>query len=162
MILGGGQERNKRAGTENVYGIVGFAKALELAMERFEIDRHQINSLKNYMFRQLINNLDDVSFNGDVGINSLYTVLSVSLLKTEKSHMLLQHLNEKGICVSGGSACSAGGASHVINALGADDDRMTIRFSFSRYNTRTEVDQVVAVLQQFLQTENETVLNKSI
>src|ERR1051326_4680635 len=93
FILGGSQERNMRAGTENVYGIVGFAKALDMAMSNFEKDSSYIQSLKTYMIGQLRKNIKYVSFNGDAEGRSLYTVLSASLPKTEKSEMILFNLD---------------------------------------------------------------------
>ncbi|MER3497925.1 MAG: hypothetical protein C4308_04460 [Chitinophagaceae bacterium] len=138
FIFGGGQERNMRAGTENLYGIVGFAKALELAMANYEKDSAYIQSLKTYMIKQLRENIRNVSFNGDTEGRSLYTVLSVCFPKTEKSEMLLFNLDIHNIYVSGGSACSsgAGQGSHVIRAINNDPNRVTVRFSFSKQNTR--------------------------
>lgn len=148
VILGGGQERNMRAGTENVYGIVGFARALELADASLEQDSAYIQSLKDYMIVELEKQIPGVGFNGDYRGRSLYTVLNVSFPKTEKSEMLLFSLDMQGICVSGGSACSSGAdaGSHVIRALNNDPDRVAVRFSFSRFNTKEEIDQVIAKL----------------
>src|SRR6185312_7168586 len=92
-IHGGSQERNMRAGTENLYGIVGFAKALELATAAYEADSASIKSLKVYMMEQLKRQLRGVSFNGDPLGRSLYTVLSVSFPKTERSEMVLFNLD---------------------------------------------------------------------
>jgi cysteine desulfurase len=146
LIYGGGQERNMRAGTENLYGIIGFAKALELAMADYEKDSAYILGLKQYMQEQLQQKVNGVGFNGDVAGQSLYTVLSVSFPKNEKTEMILFNLDMKGICVSGGSACSSGAdiGSHVIRAIHNDPNRVTVRFSFSKHNTKEEVDSVVA------------------
>jgi cysteine desulfurase len=146
LIYGGGQERNMRAGTENLYGIIGFAKALELAMADYEKDSAYILGLKHYMQEQLQQKISGVGFNGDVAGQSLYTVLSVSFPKNEKTEMILFNLDMKGICVSGGSACSSGAdiGSHVIRAIHNDPNRVTVRFSFSKHNTKEEVDSVVA------------------
>jgi cysteine desulfurase len=155
LLWGGGQERNRRAGTENVYGIVGFAKALELSIKRYEADRIHIEALKIYMIGQLINNIEGVSFNGDAEGNSLYSVLSVSFPKTEKSSMLLFHLDQQDICASGGSACTSGEAgSHVMRALYKKNDRTVIRFSFSRHNTRAQIDETITVLKRLLKEES--------
>ncbi|MEK7225685.1 MAG: cysteine desulfurase family protein, partial [Bacteroidota bacterium] len=108
FIFGGGQERNMRAGTENLYGIVGFAKALEMAMAGYEKDSAYIQSLKTYMMEQLRKNIPAVQFNGDQEGRCLYTVLSTAFPKTEKSEMLLMSLDMNSICVSGGSAWSSG------------------------------------------------------
>lgn len=152
LINGGGQERNMRAGTENIYGIVGFAKALEMATETHEQDAAHIHGLKMYMAEQLKAAFPEVSFNGDWDGNSLYTVLSVSFPKSDKTEMLLMSLDMEGICVSGGSACSSGASlgSHVIRCIRKDADVVPIRFSFCKHNTRAEVDQVVAVLKKIL------------
>lgn len=148
LIYGGGQERNMRAGTENVYGIVGFAKALELAMAKHADESKYVAGLKAYMKQKLIDAVPGVGFNSPE--NSLYTVLSVCFPKTSNGESLLLELDMAGICVSGGSACSSGenSGSHVIRALQKNDDCNTIRFSFSKYNTAAEVDKVVKVLEE--------------
>jgi cysteine desulfurase len=151
FIFGGGQERNMRAGTENVYGIVGFAKALDIAMRDHEKDSSHIRSLREYMKTELSNAIEGISFN--CTDNALYTVLSVCFEKNEKSGFLLMNLDINNICASGGSACSSGAdaGSHVIRAIRKEDDTVTIRFSFSKYNTMEEVDRVVARLRELLQ-----------
>jgi cysteine desulfurase len=150
FIFGGGQERNMRAGTENVYGVVGFARALEIAMRDYEQVSNYINDLKHYMIAQLKKNFDGVSFNCAEG--SLYTVLSACFPKTEKSEFLLMNLDINNICASGGSACSSGAdaGSHVMKALKKTDQYVTVRFSFSKYNTKEEVDRVVEKLKELL------------
>jgi cysteine desulfurase len=153
MLHGGSQERNMRAGTENVYGIVGFAKALELATEQYEADSKYISNIKAYMMQQLSAHVPEVAFNGDPKGNSLYTVLSASFPKTNQSEMLLFNLDIHHICASGGSACSSGAnkGSHVMEALHpSSDDRVTIRFSFSRHTTRDEIDYTIEVLKKIL------------
>ena len=152
FIFGGGQERNMRAGTENLYGIVGFAKALELAMANYEKDSQYIQSIKTYMAEQLRKNIPGVAFNGDQEGRCLYTVLSVAFPKTEKSEMILFNLDINNICVSGGSACSSGAdqGSHVIRAINNNPNLVTVRFSFSKYNTRDEVDAVVEKLKELI------------
>jgi cysteine desulfurase len=152
FVHGGGQERNMRAGTENLYGIVGFAKALELADSSQEEDSKYIQSLKNYMIEQLQLHIPDVAFNGDYNGNSLYTVLNVSFPKTEKSEMILFSLDMQGVCASGGSACSSGAdiGSHVIRAINNDPNRVPVRFSFSKFNTIEEIDVVVGKLKQLI------------
>jgi cysteine desulfurase len=150
FILGGGQERNMRAGTENVYGIVGFAKALELATANYEQDSVYIRGLKEYMKQQLEQEIPGTSFNCTE--NSLYTVLSACFPKSEKSEMLLFNLDINNICASGGSACSSGAdaGSHVMKALNKTDKWMTIRFSFSKYNTKEEIDRAIAKLKELI------------
>lgn len=152
FMFGGSQERNMRAGTENIYGIVGFAKALELAATGYNQDSSNIQSLKTYMIGQLCSNIPGVSFNGDYDGSSLYTVLSASFPKTEKSEMIIFNLDIHNICVSGGSACSSGTdiGSHVIREIDNDPGKVTVRFSFSKHNTRDEVDRVVETLKTVL------------
>lgn len=152
FIFGGGQERNMRAGTENLYGIVGFAKALELATANYEKDRDYIQSLKDYAISRLKNNVPGVSFNGDYLGNSLYTVLNVSLPKTEKSEMILFNLDINNICASGGSACTSGvdQGSHVIRSIHANPNQIAVRLSFSKYNTREEIDLVVIKIGELI------------
>ena len=149
FVHGGSQERNMRAGTENIYGIVGFAKALEIATENHEADSAHIGTLKYYMLEELKKNTKGISFNGDVLGNSLYTVLSVSFPKTEKSEMILFNLDINNICASGGSACTSGAeqGSHVIRAINNNPNQVTVRFSFSKHNTKEEVDVVVEKLK---------------
>jgi cysteine desulfurase len=153
-INGGSQERNMRAGTENLYGIVGFAKALEIATERYDADSQYIKGVKAYMAEQLKEVFPEIMFNGDANGSSLYTVLNVSFPMTEKSDMLLFNLDMAGICVSGGSACTSGAnaVSHVIKAIynGQSANYVPIRFSFSRHNTKEEVDTVVKKLKDLV------------
>jgi cysteine desulfurase len=151
-IHGGSQERNMRAGTENVYGVVGFARALEIATAAYETDSAFIKGLKVYMMEQLKRQVKGISFNGDPLGRSLYTVLSVSFPKTEKSEMLLFNLDIHHICASGGSACTSGveQGSHVIRAINHNPNQVTVRFSFSKHNTREEVDIVVGKLRDLI------------
>jgi cysteine desulfurase len=152
FIFGGGQERNMRAGTENLYGIIGFAKALELAMTNYEKDSSYIQSLKSYMISELRKNIPGVDFNGDAEGKCLYTVLSAGFPKTEKSEMILFNLDINNICVSGGSACSSGAdvGSHVIRAINNNPNQVTVRFSFSKHNTKEEIDAVVLKLKELI------------
>jgi cysteine desulfurase len=152
LVHGGAQERNMRAGTENIYGIVGFAKALELATEHYTEESTYIQSLKQYMHDQLIQHIPGVSFNGDPFGKSLYTLLSVNFPKNERSDMLLFNLDIQNVCTSGGSACSSGAqqGSHVINAIKDTTDIATIRFSFSKSNTTAEIDQVIQILSTLI------------
>jgi cysteine desulfurase len=151
-IHGGAQERNMRAGTENLYGIVGFAKALEMAAERYESDCLYIKELKLYMMEKVASEVKGVCFNGDPKGSSLYTVLSISFPKNEKSEMILFNLDINNICASGGSACTSGvdQGSHVIRAINNNPNLVTVRFSFSRHNTREEIDYVVEKLKEII------------
>lgn len=152
FIHGGSQERNMRAGTENIYGIVGFAKALDLAMATYQEDKNYISGIKQYFRDQLTQHIPEADFNGDCLGNCLYTVLSVNLPKTERSEMLLFNLDINGICASGGSACTSGAnqGSHVINAINNNPNKITVRFSFCKHNTKEEVDTVVAKLKELI------------
>ena len=141
-----------RAGTENVYGVVGFARALELATAAHDADSAYIKGIKVYMMEQLKKQLKGISFNGDPLGRSLYTVLSVSFPKTERSEMLLFNLDINHICASGGSACTSGAeqGSHVIRAINNNPNQVTVRFSFSKHNRREEIDMVVGKLKELI------------
>lgn len=151
LIHGGSQERSLRAGTENLYGIVGMGKALELAVDNLDTDRKQVAELRDYFKNQLLETFPDAQFNG-CQENALYTVLSVSLPAHENGGMLLFLLDIDGIACSAGSACSSGSnvGSHVLKAIGAPEDRLNIRFSFSRQNTREEIDYTLEKLKLHL------------
>jgi cysteine desulfurase len=152
LVLGGSQERNMRAGTENLYGIVGFAKALELATANYETESAYIKGIKSYMKEQLQNHIKGVSFNGDQSDRSLYAVLSVNFPKTDKSEMILFNLDINHICASGGSACTSGAdaGSHVIEAIPHAPEEVTVRFSFNKSNTKEEIDAVVEKLKELV------------
>jgi len=152
FIDGGAQERNMRGGTENVYGIVGLAKALELATVEMEARSAHIREVRNYLKERLLENFEDIQFNGDYDGECLYTVLSVSFPPSPKNELLLLSLDIAGVSASGGSACSSGAekGSHVLEAIGADPARKSIRFSFSHYNTKEEVDFVMEKLKTIL------------
>ena len=144
FIHGGAQERNMRGGTENVYGIIGMSKALEIAYRDMAEHTSHIKALKSRMIEKLRENIPGISFNGDSANleRSLYTVLNVSLPESEENDMLLFNLDLQGISASGGSACSSGAASgsHVLGALYPNSKRGAVRFSFSKYNTLKEID----------------------
>jgi cysteine desulfurase len=149
LLDGGSQERNMRAGTENVFGIVGLGKALELAIDKMDENRTLLSELKSYMATQLKANIPGVEFNGDRSeVGSNYKVLSVSLPPSEKAEMTLFNLDIAGIAASGGSACTSGSekGSHVLEAIKVDPQRKAVRFSFSKYNTKQEIDYAVATL----------------
>jgi len=150
MIYGGSQERNMRGGTENIYGIVGLAKALEMAYTDMAAHQEHIQGLKSYMMKQL-QQIPGIHFNGETAADkSLYTVLNVSFPEMEMADMLLFSLDIAGISASGGSACSSGTniGSHVLNGIGANPDRPAVRFSFSKYNTKEEIDFTLAKIRE--------------
>jgi len=150
FITGGAQERNMRGGTENVYGIVGLAKAMEIAYRDLEEDMTHVSTIKNRMIGLLELEIPGVRFNGDISEGNLYTVLNVSFPPSEMAETLLFSLDINGIAASGGSACSSGSnvGSHVLRAMNADPSRPSVRFSFSKFNTLEEVDYCVAKLKE--------------
>jgi cysteine desulfurase len=154
FITGGAQERNMRGGTENVYGIVGLGKAFEIAHRDMEKETAHIKELKGYMIGRLQNEFPGVEFNGESGNmdKSLYTVLNVSLPKTDIGEMLLFNLDINGVAASGGSACSSGSdiGSHVLRALGTDMERPAVRFSFCKNTQLQDINYAVDVLKDIL------------
>lgn len=150
FIYGGAQERNMRGGTENVYGIIGLAKAMEIAYADLNGHQTYISGLKKYMTDQLTEAIPGIKFNGDTLGNSLYTVLNVCFPQNESSEMLLFNLDISGISCSGGSACSSGSntGSHVLKALYGNEDRPSVRFSFSKFSTKAEIDFTVEKLKE--------------
>ncbi|MGY8884460.1 MAG: cysteine desulfurase family protein, partial [Flavobacteriales bacterium] len=152
QIVGGGQERGLRSGTENLHGIVGLAKALQLAYA--ELDDHSIHvrSIKKYMVEGLKSRISGVSFNADSDKEDrLYTVLSVKFPPHPNSGMALFLLDLEGISCSGGSACSSGATSgsHVLKALGYHDPtKASLRFSFSRYTTFEDIDMALEAISR--------------
>jgi cysteine desulfurase len=148
MILGGSQERNMRAGTENVYGIVGLGTAMEVAYRELDEHVHHVSGLKQRMKKKLMEAVPGVGFNGDASENSLYTVLSVNFPDDGRSEMLIYNLDIEGIACSGGSACSSGSnkGSHVLGHLYPERPGANVRFSFSKFTTQEEVDHTVDVV----------------
>lgn len=158
FIHGGAQERNMRGGTENVIGIIGIAKALELAYEDMAGHQAHVEKIKKHFIDSLIQEIPGVEFNGlsaDLD-KSLYTVLNVSLPPSPSNRgMLLFNLDIEGISASGGSACSSGATvgSHVLRALNHNPERDSVRFSFSRFNTLADVDYAVGKLRDLYLVE---------
>jgi cysteine desulfurase len=151
LIYGGSQERNLRAGTENVYGIAGLSKALEVSYRDLDEHRKHIEEIKAYTINSLKEAIFGVEFNGACTDfdNSLYTVLNVMFPKTDIDEMLFFNLDILGVASSGGSACSSGSniGSHVLNEIGSDLQRPSLRFSFSKYNTKEEIDYLIDQLK---------------
>ncbi len=152
FVHGGAQERNMRGGTENVPGIIGLTKALEICYREMEEHERYIKKIKSLMIDKLIEAIPGVSFHGDSANlqKSLYTVLNVCLPESEENEMLLFNLDMQGISASGGSACSSGAStgSHVLGAIYPNSKRGAIRFSFSKYNKPEEIDFVVTKLAE--------------
>ncbi len=156
QIMGGGQERNMRAGTENIVGIVGLGKAFELAYGNLEKDRTAIKEVKSYAIKRLNESFDDIVFMGESADvdNSLFTVLNVGFPNDGGTSLMTFSLGMKGIAVSGGSACNSGSnkGSHVITALGEEyQDRVPLRVSFSKYNTKADIDKLIEALVEIRQ-----------
>ena len=158
FINGGSQERGQRSGTENITGIVGLAKALELSYQNRENYQAHISGLKQRMIERLTRYIPGIRFNGNSAITnqSLSTVLSLSIPEPLNGQSPLIYLDQHNICASGGSACSSRSTtgSHVLTALGDNFERSTIRFSFSRYNTNEEIDYTVEKLASLYVSEN--------
>ena len=154
LIHGGGQEKEMRSGTENVAGIVGLAKAFEISCRDMEKNRSWIINLKDKMISLLKEQIPGIKFNGNVldPGKSLYNIVSVSLPVQDDKNLVLFKLDLEQVSASGGSACASGAlkGSHVINALGNADGTVTIRFSFSKFNTLKDVDIAVGTLKKIL------------
>jgi cysteine desulfurase len=154
-VHGGSQERNMRAGTENVYGIVGLGKAAEIAVANMAADRRHIENLRRRMIEGIRSLVPDAEFNGDYEGQSLYTVLSVNLPPVEFGDMVLYNLDMAGIAASAGSACTSGSTkgSHVLTAIGCDPNRPAVRFSFSKFNSVEDVDYTLKKISEIVRTE---------
>ena len=153
IVTGGGQESSMRAGTENVTGIAGLAKALEVAYRNIDVKIETVYRLKAYFMEQLLTQIPGVCFNGDTSKKGgLYTVLNVSLPPTDNASTLLFQLDMNGICASGGSACNSGAVneSHVLNGIKHPADRSAVRFSFSKFTTKEEIDFTISTLKELL------------
>lgn len=151
LLIGGEQERGARAGTENVPSIVGMEVALTKAIEKLSEERTYITGLKKYFITQLKNNFRDIEFNGNSADEKKSTYLILNVRFPKEIPMLLFSLDLKGIAVSGGSACQSGSnkGSHVLNAILTEEEALktSVRFSFSKYNTKEELDYVIEVLK---------------
>jgi cysteine desulfurase len=159
LIFGGEQERGHRAGTESVHNIVGLEEAFKLAYANLEEEKAYVSSLKSYFIEQLEENILGVKFNGNCKdfSRSTYTLVNICLpITAEKALMLLFQLDLKGIACSKGSACQSGSdkGSHVLSAFLSEEDmkKPSLRFSFSRYNTKEELDYVITVLKEFIES----------
>lgn len=157
LIFGGEQERGLRAGTESVHNIVGMEVALKCAYEYLESEMAYIKDLKQYFIDKIEAELPQAFFNGTSGDleNSTYTLVNVCLpFPPKKAAMLLFQLDLKGIACSKGSACQSGSnqKSHVLTEILTVEDleKPSLRFSFSIYNTKEEIDYVVEVLKGFV------------
>ncbi len=151
ILHGGEQEKGARAGTENVHSILGMEKAVEIACTNLQEESAYIRSIKSYFIQELKDNFNGIEFNGcsESETNSSYIILNVRFSK--EYPMLLFSLDLKGIAASGGSACQSGSnkGSHVLNTILPENEAMktSVRFSFSKFNTKDDVDYVVEVLK---------------
>lgn len=152
LIDGGGQERNMRAGTENISSIIGMAKAMEIYCSRMDEFKTHTRQVRDYAMQEITRHFPDAKINGSLPSDALYTVLSVTFPPSKRSDLLVFNLDIEGVSVSGGSACSSGvqKVSHVLAIISPDDPGTTVRFSFSPYNQTTEVDYMVEKLVKIL------------
>jgi cysteine desulfurase len=157
LIIGGEQERGLRAGTESVHNIVGMETALKIAHQNIEQETAFVRSIKHYFIERITEDMPNVRFNGNSAYfdKSTYTLVNVCLpISPQKAAMLLFQLDLKGIACSKGSACQSGSSqnSHVLAEILSSEDLMkpSIRFSFSIFNTKEDVDYVVGVLKEFI------------
>ena len=151
-VIGGHQERGRRAGTENVASIIGLGKACELAMRNLAKEVTYLNGLRDKLETALLKSCPDVRVNGDIN-NRLPNTTNISFEYVEGEAILLR-LNEFDICASSGSACSSGSLepSHVMRAMGIPFTAIhgSIRFSLSRYNTEAEIDTVIKIMPEII------------
>lgn len=149
LIHGGDQERGMRSGTENIYGIAGMAKAFELSQTELQHRQEYTKGIRDYLRQKLNDSFQDIQFNGDPE-NGLYNILSVSFPPSDKAEMLMMNLDIAGVCASSGSACSSGveNDSHVLQHIGLEPSRKTVRFSFSHFNTKEEIDFLIKNLEK--------------
>lgn len=157
MISGGSQERGFRAGTESFHNIVGLEESFILAYDNLEEEQRFVTELKSYFIQKIKTEIPEAKFNGFSGDleKSTYTLVNVCLpVKPDKAMMLLFHLDIKGIACSKGSACQSGSdkGSHVLSEILTEEDmnKPSLRFSFSIYNTKEEIDYTIAVLKEFM------------
>ncbi len=150
--LGGSQERGFRSGTENIPALSALCKAIEIVYEKMEEKFQNISDLKNYFHSKLIKDLPEITINGELSNEFSPVILNISIPYANENSMILYQLNLKGICVSGGSACSSGSMkiSHVISAIKPNQDIVPLRFSFAESNTTLEIDLTIEILKEIL------------
>lgn len=158
MISGGSQERGHRAGTESFHNIVGLEEAFVCAYDHMDVEKAFVTELKRYFIEKIKQEIPEVKFNGHSGDlnNSTYTLVNICLpVDAQKALMLLFQLDIKGIACSKGSACQSGSGkgSHVLSEILSDEDmaRPSLRFSFSHFNTKKEIDYTIGVLREFVE-----------
>ncbi len=155
LITGGHQERNRRAGTENVAGVCGMAKALEITLENLYVEMEKEKKLRDYMEKKILESIDKVTINGDLS-NRLSNTSSISFEKVEAESLLFA-LDMKGIAVSAGSACASStlSPSHVLEAIGfsISKAKSTLRISLGRFTQKEEIDYFVEILEMAVGNE---------
>ena len=150
FLNGGHQERDKRAGTENVAGIIGIGKACEIEKENLDFHIRHLKSLRDYFNEEVKKNIENIRINGS-DKNRLPGNSNISFLGIDSTALLLE-LDKKGICCSSGSACNSkeDKPSHVLTAIGLDSNtaKSTLRFTFGEFNTKVEVDYLLQNLKE--------------
>ena len=152
FIFGGSQERSRRAGTENVAGIVAFSKAIDILKESREKNVYKRFELREYFLRKLKEN--SISFDINGALKNRYSGnINISFKGVDKE-MFIMSMDFKGICISGGSACSSGAVenSHVLTAMGIDEELKSsaVRISFGENNTFKEIDEFIIALKEII------------
>ena len=159
LLTGGYQERNRRAGTENVVGVCGMARALEISLENLYIEMEKEKKIRDYMENKILEKIDKVTINGDLS-NRLFNTSSITFEKVEAESLLFA-LDMKGVAVSAGSACASStlNPSHVLEAIGLSvkTAKSTLRISLGRFTTEEDIDYFVEALE--LAVANERNLN---
>ncbi|UOF94215.1 MAG: cysteine desulfurase [Bacteroides sp.] len=155
ILLGGNQENNIRSGTENFIGIIGLAKALEISYNSIDKNINHISNIKSYMINQLTKNIINIKFNGNSNFlnKSIHTILNVVLpIKKNLGKDIIMYMDINNISVSNGSACNSGAnnISHVINHINHENIHSSIRFSFSKFTNKYEIDKSIKVLTDLL------------
>ncbi len=163
LIYGGSQERGLRAGTESVHNIVGLEAALTISYENLKEESAYIKGIKAY-FAERLTEIPEIKLNGNCNNleKSTYTLLNVCLpITAEKAILLLFQLDMKGVACSKGSACQSGSdkGSHVLMEILNEEDlkKPSLRFSFSKYNTREDVDYVMDVLKEYMEIKTSSI-----
>ena len=157
FIEGGAQERGYRGGTESIHNIVGLKTAIDISYENLENDSKKVKELKDHFIKTVMKRIPETKINGKHSINeSSYAILNLCLpIKSDKKTILNFKLDLAGISCSSGSACQSGSSqpSHVLSEMLSDDDmkKISLRFSFSKFNTIKEVDYVVEFLKNFVE-----------
>ena len=156
QVFGGEQERDFRAGTENIHGIIGMQKALEVVIRDFEKNKEHLSNLKSHLIKSINSKIEGVKYNGmsESLSKGISTIISLNLPLKKPNKMIVFQFDLKGIAISEGSACSSGGSlgSHVLNEINDDynNDGRNIRVSFGVENTIEEVDTFVEVLKDII------------